>query len=80
MNQPSSPARYTSEGALRGPCGHKHKDLESSVECLANDEALCRRRGGHTDRKILVIEGGARRELSPPELEFVRSYMARSGL
>lgn len=80
MNPPSAPVRYTSNGPVRGACGHKHKDLESAVECWANDETICRRRGGHTDRKLLVIEGGAKRELSPAEVELVRSYLPRFGL
>jgi len=77
MTPPPADARYTTAGPLRGPCGHKHKDIESAADCLANDEAVCAERGGHTDRKIFVVERGSRRELGPAELEFVQRYLAR---
>jgi len=77
MTPPTTDVRYTTAGPLRGPCGHKHKNLESAAECLANDEAVCAVRGGHTDRKIFVLERGSRRELNAPELEFVRRYLPR---
>ena len=68
--------RYTTEGPLRGQCGHKHRDLESAADCLADDDAICAARGGHTDRKILVVERGTRRELNPEELALVQRYTA----
>jgi hypothetical protein len=68
--------RYTTEGPLRGRCGHKHKDLESALDCLDADEAICLERGGHTDRKIFVVGSGIKRELNDDERAAAAIYKA----
>jgi hypothetical protein len=68
--------RYTTDGPLRGRCGHKHKDLESALECLDADERLCVARGGHTDRQLFAIGPGGKRDLDADELAAVVAYRA----
>jgi hypothetical protein len=68
--------RYTTDGALRGPCGHKHKTLESAVDCLDGDDAICEARGGHTDRKIFAVGPGVKRELDAEERAAAAAYRA----
>lgn len=70
--------RYTTEGALRGKCGHKHKSIDGAIDCLDADEAVCLTRGGHTDRKILAIGPGFKRELNADELAAILVYRAAS--
>lgn len=73
--------RYTTIGPLRGRCGHQHKTIESAVKCLDEDEAWCRERGvgGHTDRRIVVLGAGPKRELNHTEQEAVAAYRAAHG-
>jgi hypothetical protein len=71
-----SELRYTTEGPLRGRCGHKHKDIESAVDCLDSDEAVCVARGGHTDRQIFVVGRGVKRELDEHERAAIDVYRA----
>ncbi len=67
-HQPSATRlRYTTEGVLRGRCGHHHKKLESAVDCLDADESRCVSLGGHTDRKIFAVGPGVKRELNDEE-------------
>lgn len=68
--------RYTTEGPLRGPCGHKHGNIESAIDCVDADEALCVTRGGHTDRRIFVVGSGIKRELDDDERAAVTAYKA----
>ena len=78
---PGGAARYTLEGILRGPCGHKHRALDSAVACWAEDEAICLARGGHTDRRIIaVVPGVGPRELTDDEQALVARYRASRGL
>lgn len=68
--------RFTTEGPLRGRCGHQHKNIESAVKCLDDDEAWCRERGGggHSDRQIFVVGAGTKRELNDAERAAVEAY------
>jgi hypothetical protein len=72
------PVRFTTQGPLRGACGHKHKNLESAADCLGEDEARCVVRGGHTDREIFVLEGSSRRKLTAAEVEAVHDYLMQN--
>jgi len=71
------PVRFTTQGPVRGPCSHKHKNLESAADCLGEDEALCFTRGKHTDREIFVLEGPSRRKLTPAEAQAVQEHLRR---
>jgi hypothetical protein len=69
---------YATEGALRGRCGHKHRDLESAVDCLDADEQRCVALGGHTDRRIVFMAPGVKRELNDDERAAMARYRAES--
>ena len=68
--------RYTTDGPLRGRCGHQHKSLEGAIKCLDDDETWCRELGGggHTDRRIFVVGNRQKRELNAEELAAVELY------
>lgn len=68
--------RYTTEGALHGKCGHKHKNLDGAVDCIDAHEALCVARGAHSDRKIFAIGPGMKRDLNEDELAAAVAYRA----
>ena len=72
--------RYTTDGSLRGRCGHQHKTIEKAAQCLDDDEAWCRAQGadGHTDRRIVVIDSRKRRELNDDERAAVEAYRTAS--
>ncbi len=65
---------YTTEGPLRGRCGHKHRDLESAVDCLDAEEQRCVALGGHTDRRVVFMAPGVKRALNEEELTAVARY------
>lgn len=44
---------YTTEGSIRGSCGHKHRTIETARKCLQEDQAGCRSQGGYSDRRIV---------------------------
>lgn len=70
----SSPVRYSTQGPLRGRCGHKHKNLDGALECLDADDALCIERGGRTDRRVYAVTSQGWRELNDDELAAVDLY------
>lgn len=59
---------YTTQGPLRGRCGHTHNDIAGAVRCRAQDEALCVSKGGHTDRRVYAVGPALLRELDDSEL------------
>jgi len=67
--------RFITQGVLRGRCGHSHKTLVGATRCLLKDELWCQAQGGggHSDRRIFVVGGGTRRELSAVELATVEA-------
>ena len=48
---------YTTEGSVRGSCGHKHRTLQGAADCLKRDAAGCRSQGGYSDRSLYQIDG-----------------------
>lgn len=48
---------YTTEGAIRGTCGHRHKTLKAAWACITRDARDCRKARGHTDRVVLHADG-----------------------
>ena len=54
------PEYYTTDGSVRGSCGHKHKSPRTAQECLERDNRGCRRQCGPTaysDRAIVRSDG-----------------------
>lgn len=47
---------YTTEGDVRGTCGHKHKSARTAGECAQRDADGCRSQGGYSDRYMVVHE------------------------
>lgn len=48
---------FTTEGEIRGCCGHKHRSPETARKCLERDRAGCREQGGYSDREIVRVTG-----------------------
>lgn len=55
---------YTTDGSVRGSCGHKHRSIRTAFNCLAEDHAGCVGQGGYSDRRIVRVDG---KELSDDE-------------
>ena len=49
---------YSSEGSVRGTCGHKHRTLNAALACIRRDELGCCAQGGYSDR-VPVAHGSA---------------------
>jgi len=47
--------KYTTEGSVRGSCGHKHLSEEAALKCLMKDRKGCESQGGYSDRKVVEI-------------------------
>lgn len=47
---------YTTDGPVRGNCGHKHRELRTALACLANDQAGCAAQGGYSDRQVIYTD------------------------
>lgn len=56
---------YTTEGSVRGGCGHKHKTLRTANACVSADSRACHQQGGYSDRKVVPADG---RELTDDEM------------
>ena len=56
---------YTTQGSVRGCCGHQHRTIEAAQRCAARDHAGCVRQGGYSDRSVVKGDGS---ELSEDEL------------
>ena len=54
--------RYTTDGSVRGSCGHAHMTLGAAERCRARDEQACRAQGGraYSDREVRGYTGRAR--------------------
>jgi hypothetical protein len=53
---------YTTEGNIRGACGHKHRTLDTALACIAKDNEGCVSQGGYSDRQ--VVEMPAKRRIT----------------
>jgi hypothetical protein len=60
---------YTTTGSVRGCCGHEHRTLAAADRCLHDDGDGCASQGGYSDRRIVAMEDGDRRELNESEWE-----------
>lgn len=59
---------YTTQGSVRGCCGHQHKTIEAAQRCINRDHAGCVRQGGYSDRSVVKGDGT---ELDQDELELL---------
>ena len=50
---------YTTDGSVRGACGHAHRTIEAAVRCVERDGRRCANQGGYTDRVVRRADGGA---------------------
>jgi hypothetical protein len=59
---------YTTQGSVRGCCGHQHKTIKTAQRCINRDHAGCVRQGGYSDRSVVKGDGS---ELDQDELELL---------
>lgn len=61
---------YTTQGSVRGGCGHKHRTISAALACRDRDQAEIRRHvggGAYSDREVVAVEGGQIRPLDDDE-------------
>lgn len=46
---------YTTNGSVRGECGHVHRTYATAAACIARDHAGCKLQGGYSDRHVVPI-------------------------
>ena len=63
--KPAEPtlAYFTTEGSVRGACGHKHRTYDAAEKCIARDQHGCASQGGYSDRHVVAVDsdGSTRR-------------------
>lgn len=47
---------YTTQGNIRGQCGHLHKTAEAAAQCQDRDNVGCRKQGGYSDRYVAIVD------------------------
>ena len=47
--------RWTTEGPVRGSCGHMHRTEEAALACLDRDSRGCASQGGYSDRRVVTV-------------------------
>lgn len=52
-----SARRYEARGAVRGACGHQHRDVHTAHACVRRDRRGCEGQGGYSDRVVCAIGG-----------------------
>lgn len=71
--QSESLMHYTTQGEVRGPCGHRHRTAAGAFSCLSDDREGCKMQGGYTDRHVyrvtLDAAGAVKMERLPEEQE-----------
>lgn len=59
---------FTTDGSVRGCCGHKHSAYEQAQRCIDRDQAGCASQGGYSDRHVVAVDSdGSRRRPSESE-------------
>lgn len=59
-NAIDEPIAWTTEGSVRGSCGHRHRTEDAADACIAIDDRGCKRGNGYnsySDRRIVPIYG-----------------------
>lgn len=64
---------YTTEGSVRGCCGHKHRSIATAKRCIDNDQAGCATQGGYSDRYVIHYDGSELSEEEKNELFYLYS-------
>lgn len=62
---------FTTRGSVRGCCGHKHRTIEAALRCLKSDQSGCASQGGYSDRQLIPVEDGQKRELTEGEFAYL---------
>jgi hypothetical protein len=52
--------KFTTEGGVRGPCGHIHKSESAAVRCIDADSRVAKRQGGYSDRFVVPADAEAK--------------------
>lgn len=60
---------YTCTGSVRGDCGHTHHTPQTAGRCCERDDRACAKQGGYSDRRVVAVKDGQRRELTEREFE-----------
>jgi hypothetical protein len=73
---------YTTQGSVRGSCGHSHRTVSSALRCLQRDQHACVLVGGYSDRAVISSDGSLEREtaLIDDDDEYAEAQMAMLGL
>lgn len=56
---------WTTEGNVRGCCGHHHRSVETAIDCLARDHRGCESVGGYSDRRVIEVDEDGNRQIVP---------------
>ena len=51
---------YTTEGSIRGSCGHRHRSIETAQKCVERDRRACASLAGgayYSDRCVVRSDG-----------------------
>ena len=48
---------YTTDGSVRGSCGHRHRSIRLAVQCQRRDQRQCSVVGGYSDRRVVRTDG-----------------------
>lgn len=48
---------YTTDGSVRGCCGHKHRSIATAQRCVDRDSDGCASQGGYSDRSVVRYDG-----------------------
>lgn len=40
--------------AIRGECGHRHNTIKGAARCQRQEDRICKRQGGYSDRTLRV--------------------------
>lgn len=62
--------QYTSQGSVRGWCGHAHRRLDTALKCIERDHRGCKTQGGYSDRQAMRLLNGKVYDLSEAEFLF----------
>jgi hypothetical protein len=46
---------YTTNGSVRGQCGHLHETEGAAYCCRDRDQRVCAAQGGYSDREVVVV-------------------------
>lgn len=68
---------YTTDGDIRGCCGHKHRSIDTAIRCLTADSDGCASQGGYSDRTVVRHDGTP---LTDDEQEWIDALVEAIGV